>query len=191
MNFFAVGFLLADLQLDLGLWIGYAVKLTGGLFMLGGIAEMSAVEGSVKRLRPAAAVFLLLSAAAAGIIGLAGLSKEDGALKVISIVSGVLTTAAAGYFFVGLLRLLRENPDIAANVPEVKRLSAQYNRMLFVYAVVLAADGINRFTGGTAAADVTGVIMYFTKIVSYVYLIVCALGFNRLRMSFNLAHPVE
>ena len=190
MNFFTVGFLLANLQLDLGLWIGYAVKLAGGLFMLGGIAEMSLLDDSVKKLRPAAAVCLLLSAAAAGVLGLAGLTKEDAGFKSISIVSGVLTTAAAGYFFFGLLRLFREKPHIIDDRPEVGRISSRYDRMLFVYAVVLAADGINRFTQGTAA-DVTGVIMYFTKIISYVYLIVCALGFNRLRLSFNSAHPVE
>ena len=52
MNFFTVGFLLANLQLDLGLWVGYAIKLAGGLFMLGGIAEMSYVDEGVKGCRP-------------------------------------------------------------------------------------------------------------------------------------------
>ena len=190
MNFFTVGFLLANLQLDLGLWVGYAIKLAGGLFMLGGIAEMSYVDEGVKGCRPLAAAFTVLCAGVAAALALADLPKESSALKSISIVSGVVTTAGAGLFFMKLLKLLREKPDIAANVPEVGRASARYVRMLIVLAVVLAADGINRFTGGTAAADVTGVIMYFTKIVSYVYLVLCTLDFNRLRVSFNSAHPV-
>ena len=158
--------------------------------MLGGIAEMSYVDEDVKGCRPLAAAFTVLCAAVAAALALADLPKESSALKSISIVSGVVTTAGAGLFFMKLLKLLREKPDIAANVPEVGRASARYVRMLIVLAVVLAADGINRFTGGTAAADVTGVIMYFTKIVSYVYLVLCTLDFNRLRVSFNSAHPV-
>lgn len=185
MNFFTVGFLLANLQLDLGLWIGYAVKLAGGLFMLGGIAEMSLVDESVARLRAQAILFALLSGGAIAAVSL----TEGAGLKTASIVSGAVTTAAAGLFFRQLLGLMKEKPQIVDNIPEVGRLAPKYDRMLIVLGVVLAADCINRFTGGTAAADATGVVMYFTKIISYVYLIVCEVGFNKLRISFNSAHP--
>ena len=192
MNFFTVGFLLANLQLDLGLWAGYAIKLAGTLFMLAGIVEMALVNESVTKLRlPAVGTAVLCggSAAAVKLLSAEKLSESGDAHKIVSIVCGVLTTAAAGWFFVKLLALLKEDPSIADNVPEVNRLAPKYSRMLFVLAVVLTADGINRFTGGTAAADVTGVVMYFTKIISYVYLLICTLSFNKLRISFNSAHP--
>ena len=194
MNFFTVGFLLANLQLDLGLWVGYAIKLAGALLMFFGIAETALVSESVKALRPAAILFTVLSAGSAAAVKLLSaekLSESGDAHKTVSIICGVLTTAAAGWFFAQLLRLLRDEPSIADNVPEVNRLVPKYSRMLFVLAVVLTADGINRFTGGTAAADVMGVVMYFTKIISYVYLLICTLSFNKLRTSFNSAHPAE
>lgn len=192
MNFFTVGFLLANLQLDLGLWVGYVIKLAGALFMLGGIAEMSLVDDSVKKLRPLDLLLAVLcagSAAAVSLLSAPKLSESSDVHKTVSIICGVVTTAAAGLFYRRLLTLLKEKPDIADNVPETARLAPKYDRMLFVLAVVLIADGVNRFTGGTAAADVTGVIMFFTKLVSYVYLLICTLGFNKLRITFNSAHP--
>ena len=204
MNFFTVGFLLANFQLDLGLWVGYVIKLVGGLFMLGGIAEMFLVDDSVKKLRPLAVLFLALSAGSAAAVKLLYADKlSDGSdvFKTVSIICGVLTTAAAGWFFRRLLCMLRDNPGIADNIPEVSRLAPKYGRMLIVLAVVLLADGVNRFAGVPAAdtaaaaekeitvADVMGVIVFFTKIISYVYLLICTLGFNKLRITFNSAHP--
>lgn len=194
MNFFTIGFLLANLQLDLGLWVGYVIKLAGALFMLGGIAEMALVDESVTKLRLHAIGFAVLcagSAAAVKLLSAEKLSESGDVHKTVSIVCGVLTTAAAGWFFVRLLTLLREKPSIADNVPETARTSAKYSRMLFVLGVVLTADAVNRFTGGTAAADAMGVVMYFTKIISYVYLIACTLCFNKLRISYDSAHPAE
>ena len=195
MNFFTVGFLLANFQLDLGLWVGYAIKLAGGLFMLVGIQEMALADESVLKLKAHGIVFAVLAGASAAAVKLL---DGDDIRKVISLVCGVVTTAAAGLFFRRLLVLLRAKPDIADNVPEVGRLKPKYDRMLIVLAVVLIADAVNRFAGGAPAAagsdeitvaDIMGVIMYFTKIVSYVYLLVCTLGFNKLRVSFNSAHP--
>ena len=202
MNFFTVGFLLANLQLDLGLWVGYAIKFAGGLFMLMGIQEAALVDECVVKLKALGISFTVLAGASAASVKIfqsAELSNGEDIIKIVSIICGVLTTAAAGLFFRKLLIMLRDNPGIADNVPEVGRLKPKYDRMLIVLAVVLIADAVNRFAGvpaGTAkpndeitVADIMGVIMYFTKIISYVYLLICTLGFNKLRMSFNSAHP--
>ncbi len=185
MSFILVGFLLANLQLDLGLWAGYAIKLVGGLFFLGGAYELGGLDEDADRLRAPAGVFCAVCAAAA-----AGVLLTDGGAKnAASIIGGLMTTAAAGLLFRKLFSLLRAKPDITAHPPEVARLCKAFDRLLAVYAVVLLTDGINRFTEGTAA-DVTGVIMFYTKIASYVFLLVCALSLNRLRKSYSSAHPI-
>ena len=51
MSFFTVGFLLSNIQLNLGWGAGYAVKLVGALFILGGIAELGYFAPAVRRER--------------------------------------------------------------------------------------------------------------------------------------------
>ena len=199
MNFFTVGFFLACLQLDLGLGIGYVIKLAGGLFMLGGIAELGAFDREINRYRPLVLAFIpACAASAAAVFALA--KNESDMIKYAGIAAGVVTTVIAALFYRLLLGLLERKPELADNVPEVKKLVPRYDRMLIITAFVLFADAVNRFTGGSeaaaasqevTAADIAGVIMYFTKIIFYVYLVLCSLGFNKLRITFNSAHPAE
>jgi hypothetical protein len=60
--------------------------------------------------------------------------------------------------------------------------------MLFVTVLVLAADALNRFTGGTVVADAAGIVMVVTKLTFYCFLISCGLSLNKIRQSFNKAH---
>lgn len=197
MNFFTVGFFLACLQLDLGLGIGYVIKLVGGLFMLGGIAELGVYDREIERYKPLVLAFIpVCTASAAAVFALS--NNESDAIKYAGIGAGAATTVIAALFYRQLIRLLERKPELADNTPEVKKLAPRYDRMLFVTAVVLVADSVNRFMGGDAAAqnsdsitaaDIAGIIMYFTKIIFYVYLVICSLSFNKLRISFNSAHP--
>ena len=190
MNFFTAGFVLACMQLDLGWGIGYIIKLVGGLFIVGGIYELSPFEKRIGKYRAFACAFVLVCAAAAAAT-LALAHNESSVLKFESIAAGLVTTAMAALFYRKLYSLLKERTDIVGDVPGVLKASAQYDRMLFVTILVLAADAVNRFTGGTSAADAAGVVMYFSKIVFYVYLVACGLSMNKLRVSFNSSHPAE
>ena len=188
MNFFTVGFLLALMPLDLGWGVGYIIKAAGALFLFGGIAELMPFEKSIVKHRPLAAMLLLAGAASAGAVF--GLSKlgHNTAYNIAGLLSGVVTTAIAVLFFRKFFALLKERPDLAANEAELRRLSARFDRMLFVTVLVLAADALNRFTGGTVVADAAGIVMVVTKLTFYCFLISCGLSLNKIRQSFNKAH---
>ncbi|MBR6871968.1 MAG: hypothetical protein IKN17_00510 [Ruminococcus sp.] len=190
MNFFTAGFVLACLQLDLGWGIGYVIKLAGGLFMLGGIAEMNAVDDGAAKYKPL--VLLMIPACAGSAAAMFALAGEKNDLtKVLGIVCGAVTTFLACLFFRKLFALLKEKPFIAGNAPETERLAVRYERMLAFTAVALIADGVNRFTGGTEAADATGLIAFFTKLIVLAFLISCTLSVNKLRVSYNSVHAPE
>ena len=186
MNFILVGFVLANLQLDLNLWAGYAIKLVGGLFFLGGIYELGGLDKEADRLRAPGIVF---SISCAGAALAAFLLRESTAIRFTGIAAGAVTTALAGLLFRLLFAMFKAKPGLVDNIPEVVRLCPRYDRMLILLAAVLTADCVNRFTSG-AAADVSGFIAVYTKIAAYVFLAVCALSVNKLRQSYNSAHPV-
>lgn len=190
MNFFTVGFLLANFQLNADWASGYFVRLVGALFMLGGIAELSGFEVRVKTLTPLCAMLAVLSAAS-GVTMLMMSDKGTVMSRSVCILDAMVTTALAAVAFRALFGCLAENTSIVANEPEVAKAASGYDKLLIVAAVSLAADAVNRFTGGTVAADAAGVVMAIARVVFYVMLIAGAFRFNRLRCSFNAAHPVE
>ena len=188
MSFFTVGFLLSNIQLNLGWGAGYAVKLVGALFILGGIAELGYFAPAVRRKRGLS--LLLLGACIAATAG-AFLVKGKSSLLVNtdSIVNGAATTALAALFFMSLIGLFKDTPELFENPPVVSSLEKRYTRFLMVTGTALAADILNRVTGGTVVADAAGLIAFFAKLIGYVFLLTALLDFNRLRAQFYKLHP--
>ncbi|MBR1764367.1 MAG: hypothetical protein IJ746_03135 [Ruminococcus sp.] len=187
MNFLTVGFVLGLMQLDLGWLAGYVIKLLGALFILGGVTELGDFEKKARSLRPAGICFLVLSAGAcAATFAVRGAS--DSAKSLCAAACGVVTTAAAVCFFKRLFKLLMGSMSLFRRGGLLEQEAKRYNVMLVLTALFLAADIINRFTGGTMAADAAGVLMFFSKIVFYIYYIMCSVGFGRLRADFNSIH---
>lgn len=187
MNFFAIGFLLGNMQLDLGWLSGYVIKLIGALFMLGGITELAMFYKKTESLRALGIAFLVLCAAAVG-GSFAARNMSSSLQNICAAVCGVVTTAAAALFFRRLISLLLGSTSLFRRGGLLERAQKRYNIMLIVTAVFLSADMINRFTGGTMAADAAGVLMFFSKIVFYIYLIMNTLDWFRLRADFNSIH---
>ena len=187
MNFFTVGFILSMMQLDLGWLAGYVIKLVGALFVLGGIAELGDFDKRAYRLRPAGICFLGLCVGACAAM-LAARSASDSVRNVCSAACGAATTAAAVWFFKMLFKLLLGNIGLFRRGGLLEQEAKRFNVMLALTAVFLTGDIINRFAGGTAAADAAGVLMFFSKIVFYIYYIMCSVGFAKLRSDFNSIH---
>ena len=189
MNFFTVGFLLANFQLNAGWATGYFIKLVGAMFMLGGVAEISGFEPKARSLWTVCGMLAFLSAASGATMLLVS-GKTTVIARGTCVLDAMVTTGLAAIAYRNLFAMLKSNPSLVGDEPQVKRCSKGYDRMLFVMALALLADCVNRFTSGTAA-DVSGFIMAVSRIVSYVMLIAGTWGFNRMRVHFNDAHPVE
>ncbi|MBR1392546.1 MAG: hypothetical protein IJ561_01780 [Ruminococcus sp.] len=188
MSFFTVGFLLSNIQLNLGWEAGYALKLVGALFILGGIAELGYFAPAVKRERGLS--LLLLGACIAATAG-AFLVKGKSSMLVNtdSIVNGAATTALAALFFMRLIAVFKDTPELFENPPVVKSLEKHYTRFLMITGAALAADILNRVTGGTVIADAAGLIAFFAKLIGYAFLLMSMLDFNKLRAQFYKLHP--
>ena len=184
MNFFTVGFLLANLQLNPSWTVGYALKTVGALFMLGGIAELGGFAKETLRLRSIALLFL--GSCIAAVIGSFVVSGGSGTLaSADSAVNSAATAALAILFFIRLGDIIRDNAELFCDEPAAKRFVSRYRIFAYLTAVAAAADIVNRLTGGTAAADASGVVILAARLAGYVMLILCGLEMNRLRISFD------
>ena len=189
MNFFTVGFLLANFQLNAGWTVGYLIKLVGAFFILGGIAELGGFEQKILPTRFLCAMLIMLCGASAGTMYFCE-DTSTVVARACCVLDAMATTGIAAAIYRYLFRLLKDEPELIGDEPLVRRCSTGYDRMLAVMAAALIADCVNRFTSGTAA-DAAGVVMAVARIVSYVMLLVGTFGFNRLRVRFNNAHPIE
>ena len=169
------------MQLDLGFFAGYIIKAVGALFMLGGVAELEPFEKRVRPMLPLAAALLVLSLGSVPAVLIVG-------GKAVPAVCGAVTTVPPAVFFYKLIGFFSEDEGIIGNAPEVRRMSLRYRILLGLTAVSLAADIVNRFTGGTSAADAAGVVMVIAKVVFYCMLASCGFYMNSLRRYFDMTH---
>lgn len=178
------GFLLANLQLNPAWAFGYALKLVGGLFMAGGIAELSEFVPEARRLKSVALLFIGACAAAA--VGAFVTRDKSGLLPNIDgAVNQAATVLLALLFFWRLLRIFADNPEVFENEPLTGKVTKKFLFFAAAMGTVIAADIVNRIAEGTVAADAAGAVLAVIKIAGYILLADCGLGFNKLRIQFE------
>jgi hypothetical protein len=192
MNFFNIGFVLMSLHLNLDSELNYILKLLGILFMFGGITEISLTDKGFGRLRG----YLLLTAAlsAGGLAGslLARFSVIGTfAANIWAIIFGVSSTAAALYSqYLLCVKLMLPRHELVNDPSLLSALAHKWKIMAFFAALCMVCDTLNRLLPQGNGQVLAGTVLLGAKLIMLIYVCLVGAAFNRVRMDFNVMHPV-
>ncbi|MDO5125393.1 MAG: hypothetical protein Q4D35_03345 [Ruminococcus sp.] len=189
MNFFCIAFFISALQINLSLWVNYAVKFIGMLFFIGGIFEISGLNISFKKFLNPALILAGLSAVFAVMFLAFGINSV--LLNTVSISGAVVGTAVTLFslgFQKALIREISADEQIVNDLSLVKRFSKTWNKLAVITLANLAFDLVNRLVSVSVVADVSGLLMAISKIVMYIFALVILSSANKMRIDFNKTH---
>ena len=189
MNFFCIAFFISALQINLSLWVNYAVKFIGMLFFIGGIFEISGLNISFKKFLNPALILAGLSAVFAVMFLAFGINSVP--LNTVSISGAVVGTAVTLFslaFQKALIREISADEQIVNDLSLVKRFSKTWNKLAVITLANLAFDLVNRLVSVSVVADVSGLLMAISKIVMYIFALVILSSANKMRIDFNKTH---
>lgn len=197
MNFLFVGFALIIVNVNLSMWLTYALKALGFVFCAIGIAEYSIHDSGVKAYSPNAVASAVMNAVFTGALIYASIKLDAKYVNYAGIIAGIFSTLVSFDFQKRMMaRILRSGEgkvvEDAENhrrlmpfVADVKRLGRAWNRLTAAVAANLLFDVLNRLVRVEALITVTGVLAAVTKAVCIVFAIVFILKFNELRVGYE------
>lgn len=197
MNFLFVGFALIIVNVNLSLWVTYALKTLGFVFAAIGIAEYSVHDDGVKAYSPNAVASAVMNGAFTAALIYASIKLDAKYLNYAGIIAGVFSTLVSFDFQKRMMvRILRSGEgkvvEDAENhrlllpfVADVKRLGRAWNRLTVTVALNLLFDVLNRLVKVSALVTVTGIAAAFTKVVCIVLAVVFIIKFNELRVGYE------
>ena len=195
MNFLFVGFALIIVNVNLSLWVTYALKTLGFVFAAIGIAEYSVHDDGVKAYSPVASA--VMNGAFTAALIYASIKLDAKYINYAGIIAGVFSTLVSFDFQKRMMvRILRSGEgkvvEDAENhrlllpfVADVKRLGRAWNRLTVTVALNLLFDVLNRLVKVSALVTVTGIAAAFTKVVCIVLAVVFIIKFNELRVGYE------
>lgn len=197
MNFLFVGFALIIVNVNLSLWVTYALKTLGFVFAAIGIAEYSVHDDGVKAYSPNAVASAVMNGAFTAALIYASIKLDAKYINYAGIIAGVFSTLVSFDFQKRMMvRILRSGEgkvvEDAENhrlllpfVADVKRLGRAWNRLKVTVALNLLFDVLNRLVKVSALVTVTGIAAAFTKVVCIVLAVVFIIKFNELRVGYE------
>ncbi|MBR6336170.1 MAG: hypothetical protein IKR76_00395 [Ruminococcus sp.] len=197
MNFLFVGFALIIVNVNLSLWVTYALKTLGFVFAAIGIAEYSVHDDGVKAYSPNAVASAVMNGAFTAALIYASIKLDAKYINYAGIIAGVFSTLVSFDFQKRMMvRILRSGEgkvvEDAENhrlllpfVADVKRLGRAWNRLTVTVALNLLFDVLNRLVKVSALVTVTGIAAAFTKVVCIVLAVVFIIKFNELRVGYE------
>ena len=194
MDFFNVGFVLCAFSLNIGLELNYITRIVGALFMLGGIHEFNTGFGD-RRFAKHSYTELGLLLIAGGGLAQALLTRygviTPGTGNILSIIFGALCTAvvvADQYLMLG--KILPDHSFV--NDPSLlARLGKVWKPLAAAGIASVIAEICGRVLPNEEEAAYVGVLLVFSRLFMYIYLVITAVAFNRCRMDFNKMHPLR
>ena len=197
MNFLFVGFALIIVNVNLSLWVTYALKALGFVFAAIGIMEYSIHDSGVKAYSPNAVASAVMNGVFVAAMIYASFKLDTKYVNYAGIIAGVSSTLVSIDFQKRMMaRILRSGEgkvvEDAENhrrlmpfVADVKRLGKAWNRLTAAVVANLLFDVINRLVKIDTLVTVTGVLSAATKVVCIVFAIVFILKFNDLRVVYG------
>ncbi|MCD8094754.1 MAG: hypothetical protein LUE12_01310 [Ruminococcus sp.] len=191
MNFFNVGFVLCAIDVSFSSWINYALKLLGAVFMFVGIREAQAVADGFERFNGQVVTAGALSVAglAAALLYQAGTLSGTSANVILTAV-GFLSVAAVVYNQYSIIKHITPMHELVNDPSLLDRLSKLWKRLTVFRAVALVCETAAHCMPDCTAQAVVQFVMLAARIIMYVYVFFVAAAFNRVRMDFNVMHPV-
>lgn len=192
MNFFTVGFVLLSLHINIDMPLNYALKLVGTLFMLGGIKEAAEVTDgfdSVKGLTFTVGAFSL-----GGLIGsilIKAGAVTGAAAKIISVLLGDGGAAAALLLqYKVAVKLMLPRHELVNDPSLLAALVKKWRNMAFFTVICMVCDVLQRAISQVTVQAVVGSVLTISKIIMLICVAVMGAAFNRVRMDFNVTHPI-
>ncbi|MBR1383068.1 MAG: hypothetical protein IJ555_04565 [Ruminococcus sp.] len=197
MNFLFAGFALIIININLSLWVSYAVKATGFALILVGLMEYSIHDKDVLAYRGNAVASAIAHGVFTAALVYASFKFSDRFLNYLGIVCGGVSTFVSIDLQKRLMvRILRsgegkvvEDHDnhkvLMPFVADVKKLGKLWWRLTVSVVVNLGFDILNRLFHTEILVTVTGILAAAGKIVSIVFALVFLYRFNELRRGYE------
>lgn len=197
MNFLFVGFLLIVVNINLSLWVTYAVKALGFVLICVGIFEYSVHDKGIKAYNSNAVATAVMNAVFAAAIVFAGVKLKESYVNYVGIGCGVISTFLSIDLQRRLMdRILRSGEGkvvtdddghkrIMAFVADVKKLGKAWNKMTAAVLANLVFDVANRMVTNETAVTVFGLIFVITKVICIVFAAAFLWNFNSLRVGYE------
>lgn len=192
MNFFNVGFVLLSLHTNLDMILNYVLKIAGVFFMFAGINETETVSKGFKAAR--SQVWLI------GVLSLGGLVCSmlirygilgGTAANIAAIVFGVGSAAAILYNqYTIVIKLMLPRHELVNDPSLLSALAKQWRIMAFFTSLCMVCDIMQRLLPQGMAQAIVGAVLVVSKIIMIIYVVLMGTAFNRVRMDFNVMHPV-
>lgn len=197
MNFLFVGFALIIVNVNISLWVTYAVKALGFVMLTVGAFEYSVHDKGIKdHFGNAAAMAVMNGVFTAGLI-YASLKLKGSYVNYVGIGCGVVSTILSLHIQKKFMdRILRSGEGkvvtdddghkrIMAFVADVRKLGRAWNKLSAAVLANLAADIANRLLTADTAVTVSGLIAVITKVICIVFALAFLFNFNSLRVGYE------
>lgn len=191
MNFFNVGFVLLSLHLNFDMELNYILKIAGVIFMLAGIKETNSVSKGFDAVR--GQVWLVAALSFGGLAG--SLLARFGILgktaaNITSIAFGAGSAAAILFNQYATVKLMQSKHELVNDPSLLNTLAKKWKTMAFFTVICIVCDVLNRLLPQGTVQATAGAALVFAKIIMIVYVILMGTAFNRVRMDFNVMHPI-
>lgn len=163
----------------------YVIKLAGFLFFTIGVSEAEEHTGVFSHLKkPARMSSAMCAVAAAAQLLLKLLKPADMAANIISI----LLCVATAYMSLNLFRMfyvaLDKHRELVNDASNIVRLGGSFQKLALFTIVNVVCDILNRLIPIELVSTLAGVFMAVSKILLYIFLIILAFHFYKVRTDF-------
>ena len=185
MNFFMVGSVFMLFMLNADWTSNYVIKLAGFVFFAVGVFESEEHTDAFSHLKkPAWTSSAMCAAAAAAQLLLKLLKPADIAANIISI----LLCVAVTYMSLNLFRMfyvaLDKHRELVTDASNIVRLGGNFQKLALFTAVNVVCDLLNRLIPLELVSTLAGVFTAVSKILVYIFLLILAFNFYKLRTDF-------
>lgn len=191
MNFLSVGFVLCALNFNMGWELNYGVRLIGALFMLAGLAEADSVSRGFSAFRQRC--FLLTGISAAGLAVTLLLRYgviPKGAENALGILFGLCTAVCVIEGEYRILRHMTAHHELVNDPSLLGGLEKVWKRYAFFAALSVFTEALYRILPENSLQAGIGTVEVISRIIMYVYAVLLATAFAKVRHDFNVMHPI-
>jgi hypothetical protein len=191
MNFFNVGFIFLSIHFSYDMPINYVLQLVGCVFMIGGVREivMTDKDFSVYS-KP---VWLIAVVSAVGLLG--SLASKFGLVgSAVSNAIGIILGLGSAVIILicqqSIVKTMSGKHELVNDPSLLNGLKKTWNKMAFFTVLCIVCDFLNRILPAGNFQVYAGTVLFFSKIIMLIYVALMGVAFNRVRMDFNVMHPV-
>lgn len=195
MNFFTIGFVLCGININIGLELGYVIRLVGLLFMLGGISETEAVDRSFGFARFRKTVFISIAAAAAGLLSALSvrlLNVGETAANIMSMIFGCASFVTVMLTQYSIITHMKPMRTLVNDLSLIRRFDSKWKKFAVFASVSLLCELVTRIApAGGAVHTYSGLLLLITRILMIIMLCASAAAINAMRDDFNIMHRID